>query len=297
MPFDFSAGHRAVPDAAGPAPHRPRPGAADALPAGRPPSAREDGGARAPPPARRLLAVAGFDAAPALRAIAGEAARDMPAAFRVRRDVGRLRRAAHRLGAARRPAAKATARRPIGELLAALPAARRAARAALPRLRGGLRDHRRRHRDHSLARGLPAFALGAGGQGRPALRRGACAGRRQRAAASRPATVSPASSPATIAGSASSGRSRPTRGCTSIRARDAGLDWPTRRRCRSGRRARAACATSARPSSRCRAPARRCSRSVSPASRSTRPCARATTPPGCTTRSPACRPACSPTAA
>ena len=36
-----------------------------------------------------------------------------------------------------------------------------------------------------------------------------------------------------------------------------------------------ACATSTRPSSRCRAPARRCSRSASPASRSTPPCARA----------------------
>ena len=81
-----------------------------------------------------------------------------------------------------------------------------------------------------MARGLPAVALGARGQDRPPLRRGPRTGRRRRRAASRRARRWRGSSPATSAGSASSGRSAPTRACTSIPARGgAGLAGRERR--------------------------------------------------------------------
>ncbi len=57
--------------------------------------------------------------------------------------------------------------------------------AAQPRVRRRLRGDRRCARDHPVARRLPAVELGARGQGRPALHRGPCAGRRQRGAARR----------------------------------------------------------------------------------------------------------------
>ena len=226
-----------------------------------------------------------------------EAAREHAGGLRVRRAADDSRRAAARLGAATPAGRSGDGDAAIGD--AARRPARGAARRrpALPRLRGGLRGHRRRQRDDSLAGGLPAFALGAGGQDRPRISPRCTRRSPTTACWSRPAIARPPRHRRRALGALRLDDLAPTRACTSTRARGK-VDWPDSRRCRSGRRARHACAPSTRPSSRSPGSGQAVftihvdSEPLDAALRLARR-RRA----GCTTRSPACRPACSPTAA
>ena len=130
-----------------------------------------------------LLKAPGFDAAPALHALAAHAAAEHPQRFGVGRPARPCARAGRRGGRRRGRTGRRRRLRPRRrDRRAACAGCRRVApgRPAEPGLRRGLRGRRRRHRPHSLAGRGPAVALGARGEGRPPLRRGACAGGRQR---------------------------------------------------------------------------------------------------------------------
>ena len=178
-------------------------------------------------PTRRCCAVAGFDVAPVAardrrtrrrdqRRAPSSSTRAPPACAVARRGsagrsstAGRTATAIRRSARCSRPARAARRRAPCS----ASPSRKTSPSSTAPTA------------TVPVARGLPAVALGARGQGRPPLRRGARAGRRQRAPARGRANRWPAWSPAASAGSASSGRSPPTRACTSIR-RAARRGWP-----------------------------------------------------------------------
>ncbi len=269
MPFDFSL--VSAPFRMQPGLRRVAPGAAQLTPSA--PGSRhlrEKTAVLASFAEQALRSTSGIDEPAILRTIAGEAARTLPRRLRrgkERRRPTDLRRAPTRLDAReRRPdrCRRSGPRRRAGRA----PGRVAPERPAFARLRRGLRRHRRRQRDDPVAGRVPAVALGAGRKDRPPLRRGPRAGRRQRDAGRSERLAGADRHRRPTAGSASSGRSAPTRTCTSIRRAVAPTGRPpTRRRLRRSSRWRP-CEASARPSSRSPRAARPSSRSTSRAFRS-----------------------------